>query len=126
MYDEGYPLGKAKDVERERIADRLCMVAVQVDTLLAKGLELFASDRSLVQAELGIQERDRRRDDAIPEKAGERTDGSLAIIDIVAVDLLCFDDRRGKFVIEFILIVYHLAVIHEQPPLCKFRRHDAS
>ena len=97
---------------------RSTWIAVEEDTLLAKGLELLSADGLLMQAELDVQKGDGGRDDTIPEKAGEGADGTVTVIDIVAVDLLRLDDRRGKFVVEFVLIIYDLAVIHGQPPLC--------
>ena len=58
----------------------------------------------------------RRRDDTIPEETGNSADGPAAVIDVIAVDLFRLDDRCGEFVVELVLIVYHLALIHGHPP----------
>ena len=73
-----------------------------------------------MQAELDIEERQRRRDDPIPEKAREGADRTMTVIDITAVDRARLDHRGGELIVELIVIIDHPAFIHVRHLPCRF------
>lgn len=96
-------------MRQKRVTDILRMISVKKISFFSKRLTFFATDDRVVKKQLCVQKSQRGRDDPVPKKTGTFLPNRMKVIYIASVDRFRSNDRRGKFIILFILIVNDLS-----------------